>query len=185
VATFTLAKGLDEKVAPMVRQDVNRVVIEVHLFAMRYAPPLKTWRTMRDSVVRREHRRTDRQARPVNVPFKLPTHPWDREHRGLGPWTYLQFPRDHADGRVVVNIRNCRCVLDWDDGGIAKLIDLRQAQVDGTRVHGLVWAEGEWVVESELGDAGGLGFDGYVVQPWYYMRRAAHTAAQRANMRSA
>lgn len=177
-AKFTPVPDLDELIATMAVDEVTAVARDVSNEAKRLAPALKEWNSMEDGRVRREHRKAEGQLRPMNLRFELDTHPWDREHRGLGESTFLLYPRDQSDPRVIVNLRNCRCWLVVDPDGIARMVHYRRAQVSGTSVKAMAYASGEWVVETEFGDV----YDGgQVVEGSRFMGRAASSVAQRRN----
>jgi hypothetical protein len=150
VAGFTPAPGLEELVAAMIAPQIHDIAKEVEREAKRLAPPIKTWISMRDGRVRHTHKGTDGQKVPANLRFKIESMEWDREHRGVGPNTYMRFPKDETS-RAVVNILNCRCRVQFDKNGIAKHIKAGPAKVEGTKVVSVVSVKGEWVVAAEFG----------------------------------
>src|SRR4051794_25020120 len=96
------------------------------------APALKKWQTMEDSLVRHTHRKVNQQKVPANLRFELESMEWDMQHRGLGPKTYMLFPRDETS-RAVVNIINCRCRLVIDENGVGQYVKVTQAKAEGSK----------------------------------------------------
>lgn len=174
-AKFKVTPGLDEIVARMIRPELGRIANEAGRVAKRLAPPTKTWVTMRDARVRQPHVHADGDELPDNLRFKLTAFAWDLEHPGAlpiggetgggaddgsgwgeaqtvpGRYSYLRYPRDRSQGHLV-QIINCRCVLEMDPEGVAKMIRVTEPIVNGTKVTATVIAEGDYVVEAEYGE---------------------------------
>jgi len=185
VAGFTLAPGLEAKVARMVTPAVVEIAREVERDAKELAPATKDWVSMRDARVRHTHvqadddNNTDTRGIPDNLRFAIKSMQWDREHRGLGPMTYLRFPGDESS-RAYVNLIHCRCRAEIDPDGIAKLISTEQPVVGRHEVTVKVVCEGNWVVASEFGTVypGNL-----IAEPARFMGRAASQVAARRRAR--
>lgn len=174
MARFTLSRGLEERLAARVADHVTSIARKVEDEAKDLAPPTKIWRTKRDTLVRHQHALADDQEVAENLRFKLESFDWDREHRGLGPYTYLLVPRDPTS-RAYVNTVNCRC-RTLPGTGVADGITLEAARVTGTRVEARVVSASEWAVDAEYGTTypGGQGYSPGV----RYMGRAVeHVAA--------
>lgn len=154
---FIPVPGLEEIVAAMVAPEVRRIGERVATTAKQLAPGTKKWVTMADERVRPTHVRTHDQSVPNNLRFEVPSMEWDRKHRGLGPVTYMNQPRDESS-RAVANLKNCRCQATLDPQGIARGINVGQPIVAGKVVKLTVVCEGPKVVQSEFGDVypGGL-----------------------------
>ena len=78
-----------------------------------------------------------------------------------------------------MNIRNCRCWVDFDPQGVARHVKAEDVKVEGTKVTGGWYAEGPLVDKAEAGDY----YPGDLPDPGtYFMRRAAARviAARRA-----
>lgn len=161
MARFRPRKGLDELVARMVVPQVEELARSVRDEQRKLAPPTKEWVTMRDDRVRPEHRKTDRQVVPGNLRFELPSHPWDREHRGLGPHTYMRFPKDETS-RAVVNIINCfpgdtlvsavgiqKAFWRWYDGPVVRIETQDGRFLTGTPNHPVL-TDRRWVTLGSL-----------------------------------
>lgn len=180
MATFTLDKHVLEKAAALVMKPTDEITEQVADEARQRAPSTKIWHTMGDERVRDPwHVDMDGQVRPSNLRFELESHPWDREHRGLGKSTYMRFPKDKTS-RAVVNIEQCRCrpLTETDRDGIRKLISTVESVFKVDKVTGTVVCEGDWVVQCEVGTVypGDL-----VAEGTFFMRKAAWTVALRRN----
>lgn len=179
-ARVTVGKGMDAYVAQHFAAPAVREITEAGAReSKQLAPPTKEWRNQGDGLVRRTHVLAGGQIVPSNLRFDLETHEWDLQHRGLGPRTYLDAPKDTSDGRVVVNIRNCRCYLRWDAQGVARHVHEYDVEVDGATVTGGWYAEGALVAQAEDGDQ----YPGNLLAPGtYFMRKSAAKviAARRA-----
>jgi len=173
MGSFTPVPGLEELVAAMVAPEVQRIADRVTNAARQFAPPTKTWVSMGDDRVRKTHVQTHGQEVPDNLRFAVPSMDWDRKHRGVGPTTYMRFPKDETS-RAVANLKNCRCVPRLDPQGIAKGINASQVTVAGKVVRVRVVCEGNLVVESEFGDVypGGL-----IAKGAHFMARATAAVA--------
>lgn len=187
-AKFKLARGLDAKIAGLIRREVTEVARDVHREAVRLAPAVKEWTTQRDIRVRPTHVVTDRQQRPSNLRFALPSHPWDMgigrepDSEGkprVGPISYFDHPGEQVVG-AYVNWVHCRCFLEHDPQGIARKIKMRPALVTGTKVSARVWVTAPLIVEAELGDVypGGM-----VAEGTFFMHRAAKSGARLSKAR--
>ncbi|MEQ7008470.1 hypothetical protein ABN028_20050 [Actinopolymorpha sp. B17G11] len=150
MARFKERNGLNEIVARMVAPNIGDVAKKVETEARKLAPPVKEWTTMRDALVRKEHRQTDRQRVPANLRFDLPSHPWDREHRGVGERTYMMRPKDYSS-KAYVNIIHCRCWVVWDQQGVARHIKAGQPNVEGPVVKARVLCDAHLCVDAEFG----------------------------------
>lgn len=149
MATFTPRKGLEQKLAAMLRGPVDDVAKQVEDRAKELAPATKVWTTVGDDRVRHQHRKVNGTELPANLRFKLSSYEWDREHRGVGPFTYLLGPRDET-GRALIAIINCRCHLQ-KGSGVADGISRDPATVAGSTVTATVVSDSEWAVEAEYG----------------------------------
>ncbi|HET9656743.1 MAG TPA: hypothetical protein VFP72_15430, partial [Kineosporiaceae bacterium] len=154
---------------------VDRIISEVADRAKKHAPPGKLWRSKEDSRVRPTHVHAHGQVVPGNLRFSVPSMQWDMEHRGLGPATFMRYPKDESS-RAVVNIVNCRCVADDLPDHVKDMIRAEKARLEGARVHGKVIAEGPFVVQAEYGDVYPLGL---VADGAFFMTRAAAEAQAR------
>lgn len=183
MARFKVTPGLAEKVAHMVRPEVDRLAERVQGEAKKGAPPVKIWNTQRDARVRPTHIESDYQAVPGNLRFRLRSHPWDMgigrepdsewKPRAPGPFVYFDHPREEVYG-AYLNYVHCRCYLTYDKEGISRLIRRTPAFVHGKKVTARVWVAGPGVIQAELGDV----YPGdYVAEGTYFMRKAAMRAA--------
>lgn len=150
MAKFTPVRGLEEALARMLAPAVHRIAVQVEIEAKRLAPPTKRWVTMGDDKVRPTHVKAQGQEVPGNLRFSINSMQWDREHRGLGKFTYMIEPRDQTS-RAIANLRNCRCTTHKDPDGIARTINTGQPVVTGKTVTVTVSAQGPMVVEAEVG----------------------------------
>jgi hypothetical protein len=159
-------------IAPRVEEIARRVERQAKVFA----PPTKKWVTVADKKMRHTHVQAHGQEVPDNLRFEINSMQWDREHRGLGPKTYMLAPRDESS-RAVANIKNCECRADRVPDGISKNIRTLPPVVSGTKVTVTVVAEGNWVVPAEVGTVypGNLEAKG----TFYMARAAAAIAASR------
>lgn len=174
MAGFTVARNVEQRVAVMIAPAVERIAEEVATEGKRLAPAVKTWVSQRDGDVRDQHVEADGQTVPVNVRFALTSYQWDIDNRGVGPKTYLLFPRDPS-GLAHVAIVNCRCFTELNYEQIRAGIRVEQAVVTGKRVTATAVSEGEGVLEAEMGDAYDV-LDESVGER--YMGRAASTVAR-------
>lgn len=173
MARFTPAPDLLAKVARIVTPAVVGIAGDVEARAKAHAPPTKTWVHMNDALVRKQHRKAGGQEVPDNLRFILDSFQWDMEHRGVGPDSYLRFPRDESS-RCFVQLVHCRCSIKVDADGIAKLISAGEPVFTGDAVVVNVVAEGDWVVEAEFGTI----YPGDLVAPGVsYIGRAAREVA--------
>ncbi len=175
MAKFHVEPGLEQKLAQMIAPKVYEIAREVERQAKVLAPPTKKWITVADDKVRPTHAAAHGQERPANLRFEINSMDWDRRHRGLGPLTYMQAPRDESS-RAVANLKYCRCQSRTIPDGIARNIHTLPPVVSGSTVTVRVVAQGDWVVAAEVGTiyAGGLEAKGA-----YYMARAAAMVAAR------
>jgi hypothetical protein len=150
-AKFTAVPGLNEIVAQMCVPKVQEAAEEVARRARAHAPALKMWQTMEDAKVRHTHVKANKQQVPVNLRFTIKSMDWDIQHRGVGPWTYMLFPRDESS-RALANLLNCRCVLRFDKDGVGKYVKTTEARAEGAKATAKVVAEGNLVVQAEYGD---------------------------------
>lgn len=173
MATFRVAPGLEEQLALMIAPKVEDIARRVERHAKVLAPPTKKWITVADDKVRPTHVAAHGQEVPDNLRFEINSMQWDRDHRGLGPITYMLEPRDQSS-RAVANIKNCRCHAQSIADGISRNIRTLPPVVAGKKVTVKVVAEGKWVVPAEVGTVypGNLEAKGA-----YYMARAAAMVA--------
>ena len=198
MARFTVRPDLDEVVARMVAPKVGEVARETARVAKKHAPPTKTWLSMRDNRVREPHVHADGDELPDNLRFKLTAFAWDLEHPGAlpiggetggdgtskwpdaetvpGRYSYLRYPRDKSQGHLV-QIVNCRCVLQMDPDGVAKMISVTPVKVVGAKATATVVAQGAYVIEAERGDV--YEYD-LVAPPTNFMRDTVHEMVARA-----
>lgn len=198
MAGFKARKDLDEVVAHMIRPEVGRIAEEAGRVAKRHAPATKQWVSMRDGKVRDPHVHADGDTLPDNLRFKLTAFAWDLEHPGALPievekggtgnskWpdaqtvpgrhSYLRFPRDKSQGHLV-QIINCRCQLEMDPEGVARMISVTEATVVGTKVSAKVVASGDYVVQAERGDV--YEYD-LIAEGEWFMRKAVLEMGARA-----
>lgn len=169
---------------------VAKIAHEAGRVAKRLAPPTKTWLSMGDDRVRMPHVHADGDELPDNLRFKLTAFAWDLEHPGAmgspvkgtgagkthwqrtaatvpGRYSYLLFPRDPSAG-AYIQVVNCRCGLEVDPNGVAKMIRVQEPKVVGAKVTAKVIAEGPYVVEAERGD---VYEDGLIAEGTWFMRR--------------
>ncbi|KIF04148.1 hypothetical protein PL81_20250 [Streptomyces sp. RSD-27] len=175
MAKFHPEPGLEEKLAHLIAPKVHEIAREVERQAKVFAPPTKKWITVADDKVRPTHVAAHGQEVPGNLRFKINSMRWDRDHRGVGPLTYMKAPRDESS-RAVANLKNCRCYARTIPDGISRNISTRPPVIVGSTVTVKVVATGEWVVPAEIGTVypGGLEAKGA-----YYMARAAAAVAAR------
>ncbi|MER7759467.1 hypothetical protein [Streptomyces sp. NPDC097619] len=175
MARFRVAPGLERKLAALVAPKVHAIAREVERQAKIFAPPTKKWITVADDKVRPTHVAAHGQEVPDNLRFRVNSMRWDREHRGLGPITFMKGPRDESS-RAVANLKNCRCHAVQIRDGIARHINTRPPVITGSTVTVKVVATGPWVVPAEVGTLypGNLEAKGV-----YYMARAAAAVAAR------
>ena len=175
-AKFTPVPGLNELVAAMCVDDVDRITKKVEKVAKRLAPPTKEWVTVKDGRVRHSHAATEGKTIPSNLRFELQAFLWDVQHPNMGGvhadinrgtpggdgWSgvdaeyaagssYLLEPRDRT-GEHFVQIVNCRCVLKIDPQGVARMVSRVRARAVGEHVKAKVVAQGPHVVGAEVGD---------------------------------
>lgn len=173
MAKFHVAPGLEERLAVMIAPHVEAVGRRVERQAKILAPPTKKWVTVADNDMRPTHVAANGQERPDNLRFEINSMEWDIKHRGVGPLTYMKFPRDESS-RAVANLKNCECRADKIPDGISRNIRTTPAVVTGSKVTVTVVAEGEWVVAAEVGTV----YPGNLVAPGvFYMARAAAAVA--------
>ena len=175
MAKFTPRPGLDELVARMIVGDVNKIIEATAATARRLAPPTKQWISVMDGRERHSHNLAHGKTIPDNLRFTLKAFQWDVEHPHLGgvrgsirrhgdgmgydgptakysgSSSYLLKPRDRS-GEHWVQVVNCRCVIKRDPLGIARMVGVDLAHAVGTRVSGMVYAEGPGVLAAEHGD---------------------------------
>jgi len=196
-AKFTAVKGLDQLVARMIVDDVQKIVVATEAEAKIQAPGTKRWMTRGDSIVRRTHRSVHGEEIPENLRFELKAYEWDVEHapatggipvelnRGghrfrdaplAGSNVYLKEPRDSSPGHYI-QIVHCRCYLEVDPEGVAKWVSSSPAKARGTKVTGVVYAKHKLIHEAEYGDVypGGV-----VAEGTYFMHRTVGIMASRA-----
>ncbi|MFD0353015.1 hypothetical protein ACFVHW_04585 [Streptomyces sp. NPDC127110] len=172
---FHAEPGLEEKLALLIASKVHEIAREVERQAKIFAPPTKQWITVGDDKVRPTHVAAHGQEVPDNLRFKINSMRWDRDHRGVGAFTYMKAPRDESS-RAVANLKNCRCHARTIADGISRHINTHPPVVSGNTVTVKVVAAGEWVVPAELGTVypGNLEAKGA-----FYMARAAAAVAAR------
>ncbi|MBG7704921.1 hypothetical protein HCJ76_44370 [Streptomyces sp. MC1] len=173
MAKFTAVPGLEERLAVMIAPKVEEIGRRVERQAKVFAPPTKKWVTVADNDMRPTHVAANGQEVPDNLRFQINSMQWDRDHRGVGPMTYMKFPRDESS-RAVANLKNCECRADKIPDGISKNIRTLPPVVSGSKVTVTVVAEGEWVVAAEVGTV----YPGNLIAPGtFYMARAAAAVA--------
>ena len=170
-AKFKPVKGLDQLIAKMIVDNVQDVVVATERQAKELAPPTKTWTSLGDSFVRKTHRAAHGDEVPENLRFTLDAYSWDIKHPGAVPVqkankgghslkdsatapgfsSYMLEPRDHTQGHYVQSI-HCRCFLVLDPEGVARMVSSQRAKAVGTKVSGLVYAEGKHVIGAEYGE---------------------------------
>ncbi|MFZ3557211.1 hypothetical protein [Streptomyces sp. BH055] len=175
MAKFRPNPGLEAALARMIAPYVQRIAHEVEVEAKRLAPPTKRWVTVADDKVRPTHVEAQGQVVPGNLRFTINSMEWDRKHRGLGPNTYMQAPRDQSS-RAVANIKNCRCSTAIDLDGIARNIVTGQPIITGKKVTVTVSVRAPMVVEAEVGTVypGNL-----IAEGTHFMARATSAVAAR------
>lgn len=186
-----LATGFDEAIARMVAPHVTNLAKQVAVTARRTAPPVKEWETRRDDRVRPTHVATDRQRRPANLRFALPSTQWDigigrepdREAyvRALGV-DYFDHPGEHLEW-ARGNYENCRCRIVWDPTGLARHVQHSDAVVTGTVARATVWVTAPHAVGAELGELYPTPYGAQPAEGTYFMRKAAWTVATRSRAR--
>lgn len=179
-AKFTPKPGLDRMLATMCVDAVQGFVEQTEAEAKRQAPGTKAWQTARDVYVRRTHKGMDGVSMPENLRFKVQAYEWDVKHPGVAPvarnekgghqfrdapiapgvHNYMDGPRDGPASGLVQTI-SCRCQLVLDPDGVAKMVGHERATVSGTKVRGVVYAEGEHIMAAEYGDEYPNGFVGH------------------------
>lgn len=143
VSRFEPAPGLDEIVAARFALPfVERTRDAVRDAARGFAPPVKIWVTVRDERVRRSHEKTDGQAVPGNLRYKV------AKVRGTGS-DLAQEPRDLA--LPLENRINCRCESVLVADMLSRTIVSLPAFLQGTRVVGEVETRFKRAAESENG----------------------------------
>ncbi|MER7937937.1 MULTISPECIES: hypothetical protein [unclassified Streptomyces] len=175
-AKFHAVPGLEERLALLIAPDIKRIAERVERQAKLFAPPTKKWVTTADHEMRRTHIDANGQEVPDNLRFSVNSMDWDRKHRGLGPKTYFQFPRDETS-RAVANLKNCACRMDTIPDGISKNIRTSEPVISGKKVTVTVVADGPGVVEAEVGTV----YPGNLVAigRFYMARGTAAVAAER------
>jgi hypothetical protein len=171
--------GLDERVARMVRAEVNHLANIVADTARRDAPPVKVWMSVRDERVRDTHVEADGQAIPGNLHFKIPAT--ERSLPGQRRWDPADHPRGdhgqfvdsgHHDSGThnrgagyewatrprdpelsLANRIACRCQVSLIPLGLARTIHAHAALVTGTKVSATVDTRYPRAAESEFGTA--------------------------------
>lgn len=149
---FRAVPGLDEMVAQMVAPEVRKVAESVHREARKGAPAAKRWVSMSDGKVRPTHVEAHGQQIPENLRYHVTSMEWDRQHRGVGPVTYMLRPKDDSS-RAVANIKNCRCVSALDPTAIARRVKIGPTKVYGTEISIEVSCSFYKIVECEFGDS--------------------------------
>lgn len=175
-AKFTPVPGLNELVASMCVDDVDRITRKVEAVAKKLAPPTKEWVTVRDDRVRHSHAGVEGEVMPSNLRFTLQAFMWDVQHPNIGgvrgdihrgtpggdgwagveanyagSFSYLLEPRDRS-GEHFVQIVNCRCTLKIDPQGVARMVSRVRARAVGAHVKAKVVAQGPHVIGAEYGD---------------------------------
>ncbi|MFF4188100.1 hypothetical protein ACFYZ9_33390 [Streptomyces sp. NPDC001691] len=175
MAKFHVAPGLEQRLAQMIAPQVHDIARGVEREAKRLAPPTKRWVTVPDQHHHPTHIGANGQERPDNLRFEINSMDWDMRHRGLGPVTYMNAPRDETS-RAVANIKNCRCRTQSIPDGIARNISTQPPVVTGSTVTVKVVVQGDYVVEAEVGTV----YPGNLTAPGtFYMARAAAAVAAR------
>ncbi|AXI91416.1 hypothetical protein SAM9427_36690 (plasmid) [Streptomyces sp. ETH9427] len=172
-AKFHVAPGLEQRLAVMIAPKVHEIARRVEREAKVFAPPTKRWVTVADDKMRHTHIQMNGQEVPGNLRFELNSMKWDRDHRGLGPKTYMLMPKDESS-RAVANLKYCACRADTIPDGISKNIRTLPPVVSGSTVTVSVVAQGPGVVPAEVGTIypGNLEAKGV-----FYMARAAAAVA--------
>lgn len=143
VSRFEPNPDLDAVVAAkFARPLVEHATLAVRDAARGFAPPVKIWLTVQDERVRRSHVKTDGQAVPDNLRFKLP------KVRGAGI-DLARLPRDlnlPLDNRI-----NCRCEAIPVPDMLSRSIHSLPPVLQGTRVVGVIQTYFKRAAESENG----------------------------------
>lgn len=146
VSRFEPNPDLDAVVAAkFARPMVERATDTVRDAARAGAPPVKIWVTMQDERVRHSHAKTDGQAVPDNLRFKVP------KVRGSGA-DLARHPRDEAlplDQKI-----RCRCEDVTVQDMLSRTIQALPVVLQGTRVVGTVETRFKRAAESENGTTG-------------------------------
>ena len=195
-AKFTPRRNLDRMIATMIVDEVQGFVERTETEAKHNAPGTKAWETARDVFVRRTHQGMDGETLPENLRFKVQAYEWDVQHPGAqavarnergghqhrdapiapGVSNYMSGPRDSAASGYV-QVVSCRCQLVVDPDGVAKMIGHERAKASGTKVRGVVYAEGKDVIAAEYGDEYP---GGWVAEGTHFMRRTVVAMGNRA-----
>lgn len=161
VSRFEPNPGLDEVVAAKIAYPlVARATEALRDAARGFAPPVKIWVTARDERVRRSHVKTDGQAVPDNLRYKVPKVRGSGVDLGRAPRD-LAFP---VDNRI-----NCRCESIPVGDLLARSINSLPPVLQGTRVVGTVETRFKRAAESENGTTDDA--------PAYFMLRALRQVA--------
>lgn len=147
---FVANRAVAGKVAVMVAPDVGDIAERVAEAAKRFAPPQKTWKTIGDALVRKEHRKANNQAIPGNLRYVIDSPKYDREHYGVGAQQLLREPRD-PNGSPGITI-NCRCRSQIDPDGVSRTISAGPPVVTGAQVQAKVKCTHKRAHEAEFGN---------------------------------
>jgi len=159
-----LVPDLDQRVAEKIgRPALDRALARMRDRARLEAPVTRVWVTMRDERVRTSHVRTDGQAIPDNLRFKVPKVNAGNDANDVRfGFDLARFPRD-AD-LPIGNRINCRCSDPVVPNLLKDSIHSTGARIAGSRVTGEVYTNFPRAAESERGTDGD--------QAAYFMRKA-------------
>lgn len=148
-----LIDGLDVVIAERVMKPRVDTALDMLCDAARAkAPGVKVWVTMRDERVRTSHRKTDAQAVPANLRFRLPKAgrgDGDVSLSDIGNVDLARFPRD--PNLPIANRINCRCEAPTVPHLLRESIKRTPVTLTGTRVAGSVETRFPRAAESEFG----------------------------------
>lgn len=147
---FVANRGVAGKVAVMIAPEVHDLAERVAEAAKRFAPPEKTWKSMGDPLVRKEHRKADGQAIPGNLRYEVDSPLYDRQHYGVGPVQLLREPRDPSGSPGITY--NCRCRSEIDPGGVSRTISLGRLIVTASEVSEQITCTHHRAHEAEFGN---------------------------------
>jgi hypothetical protein len=171
VSRFVVNPNLEAEVAARIlRPLVDQATDRVRDGARAGAPPVKVWLTARDERVRPSHVRTDGQAIPANLRYKVPRP--DVGNDVGDERTGHELAREPRDPSLSIGNRaNCRCASVLVPGMLGETIHAEPAVVIGPKVTGTVYTRFPRAAESELGTTDD--------EAAHFMRNAAIAEAQR------
>ncbi len=151
MSRVVLREDLDSIVAEqVVRPRMDDILDMLLRSAQQNAPDVKIWVTMRDDRVRLSHERTDGQAIPANLRFKVPkVNTGDDINDVRFGHDLARYPRDPS--LPIGNRINCRCSAQQAPHMLRQSLHRTQVTVTGTRVEGSVYTDFPRAAESEFG----------------------------------